>query len=358
MSDQKLKLKSAGVFVDAADIDIASADIDVTLANVWTDDSRSEIAVSVDRVLFDKLVDVAARYLEPQGYSLNLENLLATIDSMRLGVFARVSSKTAGDGRSIAKKLMPQVYMHLPRKNMVGPLLQRFYDEIGKYERELARLQDAEAKSKKSIESAIKDESGKKAVHLLQQENSALREELARLGKKLAAVEHQFKMDAPQAADNQLPSGVRTCVVRTVRVSDGVAVVKVGDSQFSVALKAIGGLPAANARALGHFEGGVIRGLWVFDPVPVPFAVSVATVMAIEGKRVKLRFPNRCERVVPVQAEAAGIKPGTMILARFAGVYMVDMTVTADAGAEIAADIIFDEQTKRQIADMFERGAA
>ena len=82
MSDQKLKLKSAGVFVDAADIDIASADIDVTLANVWTDDSRSEIAVSVDRVLFDKLVDVAARYLEPQGYSLNLENLLATIDSM------------------------------------------------------------------------------------------------------------------------------------------------------------------------------------------------------------------------------------------------------------------------------------
>jgi hypothetical protein len=358
MSDQNSKLKAAGVFIDSKDIDVSRADFDLSLGKVWNDGARSEIAVSADRILFDQFIDIAARYLDPHGFSLNLENLLATIDSMRLGVFATTSSKPAADGRMIAKKVMPQVYMHLPRKGEVGPLLQRFYDEIGKYESELARLQEVESKTKKSIESAVKDESGKRAVQFLQNENDSLRSELEKLGKRLAAAEQQVQQATGQGDVEQLPMGVRSCVIRSVRTTEGTIVVKAGDSQFSVSLKLAKGVPVPNARALGFFESGVIRGLWVFDPAPTSFTTAVATVMAVDGKRVKLRFPNREEKIISMHANSQAIKVGHMIVAVFAGSFLVDLNLLDHEGKSEVVERIFDEQTTIQLATMFDRGAA
>ena len=107
MSDSHSNRKQAGVYINASDIDVTDAALDPGLSKVWTDEATGEIVVSVERVLFDSLLDISARYLEPHGYSLNLENLLATIDSMRMGVFANTTSKPGSDGRSIAKKLIP-----------------------------------------------------------------------------------------------------------------------------------------------------------------------------------------------------------------------------------------------------------
>ena len=168
-------------------------------------------------------MDISARYLEPHGFSLNLENLLATVDSMRVGVLASTFSKKSSDGRDLAKKLLPVLYMHLPRSKTIGPLLTRFYDEIGRYERELARLQDVEAKSRKLADAAVKDDTGRQTIEALRGENQALRDELAKISKRLAMAEDAMRAVPTTSSENMMPTSVRSCVVRAVRVSEGKA---------------------------------------------------------------------------------------------------------------------------------------
>ena len=353
MSDQRSNQKLAGLYIDAKDVDISHATIDSSLAKVWVDDSVGELAVSLERVLFDGMLDVAARYLEPHGFSLNLENLLAMVDSMRIGVFATVSSKQAIDGRSIAKKLMPNLFMHLPRKKTVGPLLQKFYDEIGRYETELARLQEVETKSKKAMSSAIKDESGRKTAEILVQENTVLREELAKLSRKLARAEDALRSVPSPDGDNQLPVGVRSCVVRGVRPSEGVVMLKTGDAQFSVPLKTLPGIPIINARALSFYEGGVLKSVWVFDPKTDAFSTLLAEVIAVDGRRAKLRFADRREQIVTMAVSEAILTVGTKVVAKFASGYLVDLISIGVDGKSVVADLIFDQQTKRQLESIF-----
>jgi hypothetical protein len=295
--------------------------------------------------------------LEPHGFSLNLENLLAIIDSMRLGVFATTSSKPASDGRLVAKKLMPILFMHLPRKNKIGPLLQRFYDEIGRYESELARLQDVESKSKRAMESAIRDESGRKTAELLRLENEALREELSKMGKRLAMAEDALRTVPTSSADNQLPVGVKSGVVRAVRPSEGNVLIKSGDNQYSVPLKTLGGLPTINARGLAFHEGGVLRAVWIFDPKPEPFTTLLAEVIAVDGRRAKLRFADRWEQIVMLTGKDHGVRVGASVLATFARGQLIDLAAVTEGDISNVADAMYDKQTKRQLEIMFEGGS-
>lgn len=358
MSDQRSKRKLAGLFIDAKDVDISHATIDGSLAKVWVDDSLGELAVSLERVLFDGMIDVAARYLEPHGFSLNLENLLAMVDSMRIGVFAAVSAKPAIDGRATAKKLMPNLFMHLPRKKTVGPLLQKFYDEIGRYETELARLQEVETKSKKAMSAAIKDDSGRKTVEILQAENTSLREELANMSRKLARADDALRMIPSGDSDNQLPVGLRSCVVRSVRPAEGVVMLKSGDSQFSVPLKILSGLPVINARALSFYESGVLKSAWVFDPKPEAFSTLLAEVIAVDGRRVKMRFTNRREQIVTLMVGESLLAIGGTVIAKFANGYLIDLVSLGVDSKSLVADSIFDQQTKMQLESIFNGEAA
>jgi hypothetical protein len=358
MSEQRSKQKLAGLFIDAKDVDISHATLDASLAKVWVDDSAGEIAVSLERVLFDGMIDVAARYLEPHGFSLNLENILAMVDSMRIGVFATVATKPAIDGRSTAKKLMPNLFMHLPRKKMVGPLLQKFYDEIGRYEHELARLQEVETKSKKAMSAAIKDESGRKTIEILQAENTSLREELANMSRKLARADDALRMVPVGDGDNQLPVGLRSCVVRGVRPAEGVVMLKTGETQFSVPLKTLTGLPVINARALSFYESGVLQSTWVFDPKPEAFSTLLAEVVAVDGRRVKMRFTDRREQIVTLTVGESQLVVGGTVVAKFAKGHLVDLVSVGVNGKSLIADAIFDQQTKRQLETILNGEAA
>jgi hypothetical protein len=358
MSADKSNKNLAGLYVDAKDVDISHATLDGSLAKVWVDDAVGELAVSLERVLFDGLLDVAARYLEPHGFSLNLENLLAMVDSMRIGVFASVSSKKAVDGRFVAKKIMPNIFMHLPRKKTVGPLLQKFYDEVGRYESELARLQEVEAKSKKVMNAAIKDESGRKTAEILLQENTNMRDELTNMSRKLARAEEQLRAAPGVQGDHQLPVGVRSCVVRGVRVSESVVMFKVGDAQFSVPLKSLSGVPAINARGLSFYESGVLKSVWVFDPKPEAFSTLLAEVVAVDGRRAKLRFRDRREQIVTMAVGESLVAVGTPVIARFAGGFLVDLSSVGLDGKSVAADLIYDQQTKKQLESIFSREVA
>jgi hypothetical protein len=356
MSDSPLKQKQAGVYINANDIDVTDASLDPTLSKVWTDETTGEIAVSVERVLFDSLLDVAARYLEPNGFSLNLENLLATIDSMRLGVFASVASKNGPDGRAVAKKLIPGLYMHLPRVKTVGPTLTRFYDEIGRYERELARLQDIEAKARKIAEVSAKDETGRAAIEALQSENQALRAELGRLSSRLNLAEQALKSSAAETDGDVMPNGIRSCVIRAVRPAEGTVLLKSGEQQFSCPLRRLDGVPSLNARGLAYYEGGVLKSVMIFDPAPAPFEFQLADVMAVEGRKIKVRYSDRREGLLTMAADQAVPGVGVRIIAKLATGFLVDILPVAVAGDSVIADMVFDEQTKRQLHEEFAEG--
>ena len=246
--------------------------------------------------------------------------------------------------------------MHLPRKSKIGPLLQRFYDEIGRYEAELARLQDIESKSKKAVDSAIRDESGRKSVELLRLENDALREELSKMGKRLAMAEDALRSVPSSTGDNQLPVGVKSGVVRAVRPSEGNVLIKSGDNQYTVALKTLGGLPVINARALAFHEGGVLRSVWVFDPKPEPFTMSLAEVIAVDGRRAKLRMSDRREQIVTLTGSDHGITTGGSVLVTLARGQLIELTPVATGDVSGVADSVYDKQTKRQLEIMFEGG--
>ena len=353
MNDPRAKQKQSGVYIDASEIDITNASLDSSLSKVWSDEVTGELSVSMERILFDSLLDIAARYLEPHGFALNLENLLSTVDSMRLSVFADISSKKASDGRAIAKKLMPGLYLHLPRKKSVGPLLQRFYDEVGRYESELARLQEIESKSKKIMNAAIRDDSGRQAVEILRIENAALRDELVHMSKRLSMAEAAMRAVPVPSGDNQMPNGVRSCIIRSIRLSEGTILVKSGDQQFTVALKTMGGLPQLNARALSFHEGGVLKSLWVFDPPLENFTLKFATVLAIDGRKAKLRFDDRYEVIASISEGQSIPALGARMLAKFAGGYLIDVMEIGSFADNLSADKVYDIQTKRQIEEEF-----
>lgn len=356
--DRKANQKSAGLYTTAEEIDISQATIGPDLSKVWFDEENGSIAVSVDRLLFDNLTEVVSRYLEPNGYSLNLENVLAVLDSMRLGVFAAVASKAQADGKVAAKKLMPALCMQLPKKNDVGKVLRNFYDEIGRYESELARLQNAELKARQTAESSIKDESARKIIENLRVENLALRADLERNQKKLVNLENAFRASAPASHDDEMPTGARNCVVRSVRVQEGVVLLKTPEAQFTFPLKGMEGTPLTGARAVAFYEGDVVRSVWVYDPLPKPFTSQIARVMSAEGRKIKIRFPSRKETVITLSSDQEAPMRDSQILCKFSGEYLVSLTAIAlDNGGKIA-DLVFDEQTRNQLQDVVGREAS
>jgi hypothetical protein len=356
--DRKANQKSAGLFTTADEIDVSQASIEPDLSKVWFDEERGSIAVSIDRLLFDNLTEVAARYLEPNGFSLNLENVLAVIDSMRLGVFAAGTSKPHPNVKLAAKKLMPALCMQLPKKNDVGKVLRNFYDEIGRYESELARLQDSELKARQSVDMAIKDESARRVIENLRVENLTLRADVERIQKKLVNLENAFRETAPVMHDDEMPSNARNCVVRSVRVQEGVVLLKTPDAQFTFPLKNLEGTPVIGAKAVAFYEGGVARSVWIYDPLPKPFVSQVAKVMSTDGRKIKIKFPSRKESIIGLSSDQTLPARKSQILCEFSGEHLVALTsIATDSGGKIA-DLVFDEQTRNQLKDVVEREAS
>jgi hypothetical protein len=268
---------------------------------------------------------------------------------MRFCVFATSSNRPGPDGRLIAKKLMPGVYMHLPRVRSVGPLLTRFYDEVGRYEREVARLQDLESKAKKAVAASIKDQSGRGVIDALQQENASLRDELAKVSKRLADADKIIQSQAPQAVDSLFSGGLKPCVVRGVRLTEGVALIKSGEQQFNCALRKMNGLPSLNARGMAYFEGGVLKSVFVFDPEPKTFDIVIVEVMAVEDRKLKVRYADRREAVVTIPLDQALPYRGSKVILYQANGHVIDFQPASYGENSALVDAVYDEQTKNQI---------
>jgi hypothetical protein len=170
-------------------------------------------------------------------------------------------------------------------------------------------------------------------------------------------LENAFRANAP-ASDDEMPTGARNCVVRSVRVQEGVVLLKTPEAQFTFPLKGMEGTPLAGARAVAFYEGGIVRSVWVYDPMPTPFTSKIAKVMSTEGRKVKIKFPSRRETIITISSDQEAPSRDSKILCKFSGEYLVSLTAVAlDSGGKIA-DLVFDEQTRNQLQEMVGREAS
>lgn len=348
VDDNPSILRKQGVHLSDETIDVTGASWDESLSQVIVDEAVGELCASVDRMLFESPAQIGVRFLEPHGFNLNLENLLACLDSMRMGVIAKVSGSKRADGKAVAKKIAPALYMKLPSRSAKGPLLSRFYDEIGKYEAELTRLQQYEAQSRRAMQAAVKDDSGRSAILQLQRDNELLREEVEKLSRRVGQLTAAVESVPIHSHQTTLPPGVRLSTIRQIKEQDNLVFIKGEGGQYSFPLNRLNGTPAVGARALAMHEGGVVRGVWIFDPEPKPFVWNVAEVLFSDGARIKVRTTDRSEMVFELSGRP-NVQRGEQVLLQISGETVVSWHVLHDQKNLVVADQVYDEQTKLNI---------
>lgn len=346
--DNPSVLRKHGVHLSDETVDVSSASWDESLSQVIVDEAVGELCASVDRMLFESPAQIGVRFLEPHGFNLNLENLLACLDSMRMGVIAKVSGPKRADGKFVAKKIAPAMYMKLPSRTAKGPLLSRFYDEIGKYEAELTRLQQYEAQSRRAMQAAVKDDSGKSAILQLQRDNELLREEVEKLSRRVGQLSSAMESVPIHSHQSSLPPGIRVSTVRQVKEQDNLVYIKGEAGQYSFPLSRLNGTPAVGARALALHEGGVVRGVWIFEPAPRPFAWNLAEVLYSDGSRIKVRTSDRSELVFELSGQEQASR-GDQVLLQTSGETVIAWHVLNQNDNSLIANKVYDQQTKMTI---------
>lgn len=346
--DSPSVLRKHGVHVSDETVDVSAASWDESLSQVIVDEAVGELCASVDRMLFESPAQIGVRFLEPHGFNLNLENLLACLDSMRVGVIAKTSGSKRADGKAVAKKIAPAMYMKLPNRSSKGPLLSRFYDEIGKYEAELTRLQQYEAQSRRAMQAAVKDDSGKSAIMQLQRDNELLREEVEKLSRRVGQLTTAMESVPIHSHQSTLPPGVKISTIRQIKEQDNLVYIKGESGQYSFPLHKLNGTPTVGARALAMHEGGVVRAVWVFDPQPRAFTWNVAEVLYSDGTRIKARTADRSEMVFDL-GQGQKVIRGEHILLQTSGDTVIAWHVMNQNDNAMIADKVYEEQTKLTI---------
>lgn len=341
-------LRKQGVHLSDESVDVSAASWDQSLSQVIVDESTGELCASIDRMIFESPTEIGVRFLEPHGFNLNLENLLACLDSMRVGVIAKVTGSKRADGKENAKKIAPAMYMRLPVRTAKGPLLSRFYEEISKYEAELTRLQQYEAQSRRAMQAAVKDDSGRAAVLQLQRDNELLREEVERLSRKVGQLTAAIESVPIHSAQSTLPPGVRLSTVRQVKEQDNLVFINGESGQYTFPLSRLNGTPNVGSRALALHEGGVVRSVWVFDPTPRPFQWNLAEVLFSDGGRIKVRTIDRSELVLETKDQQA-VARGDQILLQTSGDTVIAWHNFVSTRNSEIANQVYEEQTKLNV---------
>lgn len=342
-------LRKQGIYLSDESIDVSAATWDQSLSQVVVDESTGELCASIDRMLFESPTEIGVRFLEPHGFNLNLENLLACLDSMRVGVVAKVNGSKRPDGKLTAKKIAPAMYMRLPVRTAKGPLLSRFYEEISKYEAELTRLQQYEAQSRRAMQAAVKDESGRAAVLQLQRDNEMLRDEVERLSRKVGQLTAAIESVPIHSHQSTLPPGVRLSTVRQIKEQDNLVFINGESGQYSFPLSRLNGIPTVGSRALAMHEGGVVRGVWVFDPAPRPFQWNLAEVLFSDGGRIKVRTVDRTELILEASERADAVRRGDQILLQSSGDVVIAWHTFTENKNSRTANHVYDEQTQLNV---------
>ena len=277
------------IVTSAEECDLTHAALSTELSATGMDEAAGRFFATVDKVNFRSVAEIVGTVLEAQHYALNLENLLACLEQFQLGV--RVRLKSAGFP-PVARSFYPCIQFQLPAKSRVGPLLQKLYEEVERYQSELNGLRQRVVEVEESATAARLQRENKK----LQKANQELTDLLLDRTQQLSRLQQAHQDTERALADqNLLPANIRFAEVQAVHWERRVVTLKAGRSSFDVWLGNLSFVPQPGQSCLVRFQEGCALGLFLADGEAVPPAARMACVLYVEGDLCKVRDSGRRE---------------------------------------------------------------
>lgn len=302
--------ESYQVVVEQGQVDLQQADYDPQLSSAGRDDRQHVVYTTVDRIAYRPTPEIVDTVLDANGFALNLENVLACIDELRIGYRVRVPNRApSADAAPLAETYAPALTLRLPTKNRVGPLLARFYAEVDSYQAELAKLREEKGRSQGGKRKEL--EALRKERDELSEQNDILLAKLEDLTREVNMVKKAHaEATKALAAQNMLPAQVRLGSVHDVDLAARYVAVKSGRKVFSIPLVALWVFPEKEAPCLVSIQDGEVVGVFFHEASPAPPAMVLAEVLHVAAGKCKIREENRRTRVIDAQnpAEVALIK--------------------------------------------------
>lgn len=292
------------IAVEPGHCDLHQASYDAELSSAGRDEDQHVIYMTVDRVAYRPAPEVVDKVLAANGFALNLENILACLDELRVGYRVRPTNHAALPNTiPVAQAFIPALTLKLPAKNRVGPLLAKFYAEVDRYQAELAQLREEKGRSQGDRRREL-DEVRKERDRLREQ-NLLLQVELEALSRELVSLK-KAHADATRALaeQNALPAQVRLAQVHDVDLDRRHVALKSGRKVFSVPLVALWVFPEKEDPCLVSIQDGQVSGVFFHEGSPAPPGMVIGEVLHVARGRCKIREENRRTRVIRAQNPA------------------------------------------------------
>lgn len=337
--------KNKRIIVDAERCKMEKASYSNELSHIGLDTETLKFHATLNNVRFKKLSLLVRSVLEANAYSINLENMLACLDTMYLGIFTHSDD---GDGDVNVKTYADCLQFQLPAKKNVGDILKLFYGEIEMYEKELLELRSAKIqKLSQRQQKDILHENDK-----LKAQNEDLKDRLAELTEHLDKTK-ELQQSALQALDDKqmLPPELKMGVVRSINYEDRTASIKTLKKNFVVPAMLFTSAPTVGAKCLIKVADDQPERVHVYENGGVTFETRTAKVMYIKEQRLKLRDDKRDIWVLKLhKQEIKNLLPkpkrGENLVCSYVNGNLFKIEVCPESKQEIYSDHVQDKITQ------------
>jgi hypothetical protein len=355
--EEEDKFPDYAVYTTDEECDLSSASLDSNHSATGFKKESDTFWSTIDILNFKQPVDVVTKVLEANGYILNLENILACVDSLHFGIHGKEHKKNSNEETPKIKTFGFCISFQLPARKRIGVTLKRFYKEIKNYETELTRLRELAPKSDKSDPKEVSPEKLREEIMKLRQQNDGLKLKLDETAEKLAqAKKQQAYASKALASQNLLPENTRIATVRAIILEDGVIMMKSGRATINVPFPLVHGFPELGDRAIVRTVDGKATGAFFYESKLKPFDSSVATVVFASEGSAKIRDSGRRTWVLKAknEVETAIIKcfrRGMKVMLFMCEGKIIKYEICQDFNEKIFEDIIQEAITSRQLKD-------
>jgi C4-type Zn-finger protein len=276
---------------DAENLSKSVLNKDLSVVNF--DSQLNVFYITLDKILFTNPFTTIEKVLDANGFVTNLENILSCLDSFTFSVHARVSENNKAEPAEKIHDYLPCISFELPRKNRVGGVLQRFYDEIASYE----VGQNSTAHTIEMLERDAKIVSLKRELDKLGKENEKLNFRIQDLTASLLAEKDKYRQqDSNDSAEASLPGNSRLCRVEHVDLKKRLVKVKSFRKLFDIPTHMLDRVPEFKSLCLVSLDQDekTPLGILFFDDKELArIEKRIADLLVVDGDTFKARDSMR-----------------------------------------------------------------
>ena len=270
--------------------DLKNAEYAASLSHINLDEATKTFEATFDTVCYQTPLEIIKKVLVANGYVLNFENIIASLDSMKLVHRVRFKSKKSED----AALFMPAVSFRLPGRQSDGELLGYFYDELTNYGEEAVKKEKESEKTKGKNKSELEKELAQQRSYTLE-----LEDKIKSLKKEIEDLRANMKFISTDEGET-LPEHLRVGVVKKVDLAGRVITVAFNKTTLKVPLKICYHKAKKDEPVLVSLLEGKADKVMFHESKRDPFDVRMAQVVYAENNRIKIRDSQRRTWVLPL----------------------------------------------------------